>query len=309
MGALTFALAWASVAAAHPLGFAVLELRPEEGAIGWTLTVSPEEGRDAESLGVDFLGCEALAELPIRRGEGESIVRGGRVRCEENARLVLTGASAELDVLVRDQRSGALHRLSAAAPELDLGAISPAIEVLVGAGIEHAATGLDHLLFLLGLVLLVGATEVRRVAIAVTAFTAGHLASMASATLTDLSVDVPSVELLIALSLVALAAELARAVRGPKDTLGARHPAWYALGFGLLHGLGFASALAQTGLPIDQRLQALAGFHVGIELVQLGLVGAIVGAAALFGTRRRPVELAAAYVVGSAGVAMAILRL
>lgn len=308
MGALTFALAWASVALAHPLGFAVLELRPEGDAIGWTLTVSPEEGRDADSLGVDFVGCEALEELPIRRGEGESIVRGGRVRCAGDARLVLTGASPDLDVLVRDQRSGALHRLSAAAPALDL-ATSSGIETLVGAGIEHAATGLDHLLFLLGLVLLVGASELRRVAIAVTAFTAGHLASMAGATLIGLSVDVPSVELLIALSLVALAAELARAWRGPKDTLGARHPAWYALGFGLLHGLGFASALAQTGLPLDHRLPALAGFHVGIELVQLGLVGAIVGAAALLGTRRRPLELVAAYVVGSVGAAMAILRL
>ncbi len=134
-------------------------------------------------------------------------------------------------------------------------------------GAEHLASGLDHLAFVLGLLFLLGSG--RRLLIAVSAFTLGHSATLALAVLGWLALPPAAVELGIAATIVALAREIA--LRGEHRAI-ARRPALLPFGFGLLHGLGFAGALAQLGLPGHAIPLALFAFNVGIELGQLALI-------------------------------------
>jgi HupE / UreJ protein len=139
-------------------------------------------------------------------------------------------------------------------------------------GAEHILLGVDHLLFVLGLVLLVGPSWLLLKTI--TAFTAGHSVSLAFATLGVVSVPGPPLEAAIALSIVFLAADVIRSRRGERH-LTARYP-WAIAGvFGLLHGLGFATALTALGLPPSAVPVALVLFNVGVELGQLAFIAAV----------------------------------
>ena len=134
----------------------------------------------------------------------------------------------------------------------------------IGLGVEHIWSGLDHLLFIFGLLLLVPA-RIRLIA-TITAFTLGHSVTLSLVALGLFSYPVALVELLIALSIFLLALELARFDGGGRWWC----DPWYLAGsFGLLHGMGFAGALLETGLPQDNILLALLAFNLGIELGQL----------------------------------------
>ena len=139
-------------------------------------------------------------------------------------------------------------------------------------GIEHILLGFDHLLFVLALVMLVRGW--RRVAITVTAFTVAHSITLAAATLGFVHVPGPPIEAVIALSIVLVAAEIVNARRG-KPSLTARRPWLVAFCFGLLHGLGFAGALAEVGLPSHAIPVALLCFNLGVEIGQLIFVATI----------------------------------
>jgi hypothetical protein len=143
-------------------------------------------------------------------------------------------------------------------------------------GIEHILLGADHLLFVLGLVLLVRAAGAKlgTLLATVTAFTLAHSITLAAATLELVHVPGPPVEAGIALSILLLARELACGWEheAARDTWSWRFPWMVAFGFGLLHGFGFAGALSQVGLPQEQIPLALLGFNVGVELGQLGVV-------------------------------------
>lgn len=130
-------------------------------------------------------------------------------------------------------------------------------------GVEHILLGIDHLLFVLGLLLLIASS--RKLIWAITAFTIAHSITLALAVLGVLSLRPEPVEACIALSIVVLARE----VLVDSDSLSKRLPWLVAFGFGLLHGLGFAGALSQVGLPQDQLPVALVGFNVGVEAGQL----------------------------------------
>ncbi|AQA18528.1 hypothetical protein BST95_10055 [Halioglobus japonicus] len=134
-------------------------------------------------------------------------------------------------------------------------------------GIEHIWGGIDHLLFVFGLLLLVGGGA--RLLWTITAFTVGHSITLSLVTLGFFDYPVALVEFTIALSIFVLAVELTR--KGSNDLLW-RHPWWLAGGFGLLHGMGFAGALAETGLPQDNVPLALLFFNVGIELGQIAFI-------------------------------------
>jgi hypothetical protein len=134
-------------------------------------------------------------------------------------------------------------------------------------GIEHIWGGMDHLLFVFGLLLLVGGGS--RLLWTITAFTVGHSITLSLVTLGYFDYPVALVEFAIALSIFVLAVELTRAAR--HDILW-RNPWWLAGGFGLLHGMGFAGALAETGLPQDNLPLALLFFNVGIEIGQLAFI-------------------------------------
>jgi len=138
-------------------------------------------------------------------------------------------------------------------------------------GAEHIWEGPDHLLFVMGLLFLVGWN--RRLIVTVTAFTVGHSITLAMVTLGVFEYPVALVEFMIALSIYVLAVELAR-----QDGGGAlwRQPWWLAAGFGLLHGIGFAGALAETGLPQSNVPLALLAFNIGIELGQLAFIALLV---------------------------------
>ncbi|MEQ8516152.1 MAG: HupE/UreJ family protein, partial [Chromatocurvus sp.] len=147
-------------------------------------------------------------------------------------------------------------------------------------GMEHIWGGLDHLLFVFGLLLLVGGG--RRLLWTVTAFTAGHSITLSLVTLGIFDYPVALVELAIALSIFILAVELTRT--GKHDALW-RNPWWLAGGFGLLHGMGFAGALSEAGLPQDNVPLALLFFNVGIEVGQLAFILVIL---AIWSLMRRP---------------------
>lgn len=134
-------------------------------------------------------------------------------------------------------------------------------------GMEHIWGGMDHLLFVFGLLLLVGGGT--RLLWTITAFTVGHSITLSLVTLGFFDYPVALVEFAIALSIFVLAVELTRTEK--HDVLW-RNPWWLAGGFGLLHGMGFAGALAETGLPQDNVPLALLFFNVGIEIGQIAFI-------------------------------------
>ncbi len=134
-------------------------------------------------------------------------------------------------------------------------------------GVEHILTGYDHLLFVFGLLFLVGFQ--RKLVWTITAFTAAHSVTLASAALGILTLRSPPVEASIALSIVLVVAE----ALNPRQTLARRLPALLAFLFGLVHGLGFAGALKDVGLPQHSLPTALFTFNLGVELGQLFTVG------------------------------------
>jgi hydrogenase/urease accessory protein HupE len=144
-------------------------------------------------------------------------------------------------------------------------------------GIHHILSGVDHLLFVLSLMLLTGST--RRLIWTVTAFTLAHSITLALATLGVIHVPGPPVEALIALSIVFVAAEVIQARRGHAG-LSKRYPWIIAFCFGLLHGLGFAGALAEVGLPPRSIPTALLFFNVGVEIGQLMFIAFVLAVVA-----------------------------
>ncbi|HEY3256940.1 MAG TPA: HupE/UreJ family protein, partial [Polyangiaceae bacterium] len=133
-------------------------------------------------------------------------------------------------------------------------------------GVEHILRGADHLLFVLALVLLVTGTQ--RLLFAITAFTAAHSLTLAAATLGWVHVPPPPVEAVIALSILFLALEIPRA-NSEKPSLTLRKPWLVSFVFGLLHGLGFAGALSEVGVPANAIPVALLFFNIGVEIGQL----------------------------------------
>jgi hydrogenase/urease accessory protein HupE len=141
-------------------------------------------------------------------------------------------------------------------------------------GIEHILLGIDHLLFVLALVLLV--KGFRSLVATITAFTVAHSITLALASLGVLQVPGPPVEAAIALSIVFVASEIIHARQG-RPGLTQRYPWVVAFTFGLLHGLGFAGALAEVGLPPLAIPTALLFFNVGVEIGQLLFIAAVLG--------------------------------
>lgn len=144
-------------------------------------------------------------------------------------------------------------------------------------GVLHIWTGVDHLLFVAGLLLLVSRRS--DLVKTITAFTLAHSITLAAASLRLVSVPAAPVEALIALSILYLGVELVHLRRG-RAGLASHFPWLVAFVFGLLHGFGFAGALGEVGLPPHAIPAALLFFNVGIEIGQLLFVGAVLLASA-----------------------------
>ncbi len=219
----------------------------------------------------------------------------------------LTGLDTlQTDALVRIAPLGKpvqAARLTPASPITRVEAEVPPTNVAAtyfGLGVKHILTGYDHLLFVLALVLLLSGGW--RIAKAVTAFTVAHSLTLIATTLGVISLPRAPVESCIALSIMFLAVEIVK--RDPTaPRLSERIPWLVAFLFGLLHGFGFAGALAEIGLPKGEVPVALLTFNLGVEAGQLIIVGAGMGVLALI--RRislpalRPAQIGAAYIVGS----------
>ncbi len=171
-------------------------------------------------------------------------------------------------------------------------------------GIVHIATGFDHLLFLLALVLQL--RRVRAVLLAESAFTLSHTISFSATALGIVRLSPVAAEACIALSLILLAREL---LSGRQ--VSARRGAIVALLFGLVHGLGFAGGLREIGLPEHDVGYALLGFGGGVEVGQvifLALVLLVFHIRAV-AARRRPLVLGGGYAIGIVGAYWFCVRL
>jgi hypothetical protein len=155
-------------------------------------------------------------------------------------------------------------------PLSELSAVSASIQVkakrYLELGVSHILSGYDHLLFVFGIILIVGSPVLLLKTI--TAFTIGHSITLALSFLQIIRLSIAPVEACITLSIAVLAHEIIRINRG-EESLTGKYPWVVATGFGLLHGLGFAGALNSLGVSTSDVPQALLFFNVGVELGQL----------------------------------------
>lgn len=263
-------LSGARPAWSHEISMAELELRQlRPGEFQWQWTAGHRAG-DALLRPIWPEGCRD---------------DGGRLRCGEDGLRGWLGVQGvghrHSAVLVKIRwLDGTLrvHTLTASQPSVQVygtpddgrGAAEIA-QAYVGLGFGHILGGFDHLLFVAGLLFLVGYG--RALLWTITAFTVAHSLTLALSALGWIVLRAPPVEAAIALSIVLVAGE---ALRG-EATWSRRWPALVAFVFGLVHGLGFAGALQQIGLPQNHLLAALLAFNVGVEAGQLAVVAVAYG--------------------------------
>jgi hydrogenase/urease accessory protein HupE len=305
-------------AAAHPLRTGYLEVQPVSGedfAVRWTMPMP-----DGVLSGIEPVfdarcaveGAVEVADTAMR------LDRSWRLRCPgglAGTTLLMRGLGAgQSDLMVRwaDGR-GSVVRLTAAAPSLTFpanGTLPGGTFAYVWLGIEHILQGFDHILFVLGLLLIVRGRWM--LVKTITAFTVAHSITLAAAVLGFVRVPQPPLEAAIALSILCLGVEAARARRG-RTSLGLRQPWLLAFAFGLLHGLGFAGALLDIGLPPAAIPLTLMMFNLGVELGQLLIAGGALLVVHAFRLLRvhwpEPITALPVYVVGSLGAYWTIDRL
>ena len=263
-------------ATAHPLAPALLEMKAVKDSTTYNVLWRLSAIQNPAASPTPLLPGHCQATSPIRHiaEPGAAVASRWQVNC--GARGLLGSeiridklASSGINVILRiEDRQGRSSQtlLDGSQPSLLIQPPAAALTVLqryIGLGMQHLAFGPDHLLFLLGLLLLVHPTRAR--ILTLTAFTLGHSVTLSLAVLDIIRVNPGLMELGIALSLVVLARELLR--DRPAERI--RRPVFMASGFGLLHGLGFASALGNVGLPQTEVVSALLGFNLGIELAQI----------------------------------------
>ena len=178
-------------------------------------------------------------------------------------------------------------------------------KTFTASGIHHIAIGPDHILFIVGLLLLGG--TVRRLLLIISAFTLGHSITLSLAALGIVTPPAHVIEPAIALSIVSVGAD--NLLVGSK---GRDARAWVALFFGLVHGFGFASVLRETGLPPRALGLSLFSFNLGVEIGQAIIVLIVASLLGAIRARRpaatRPIVLAGSLVVIAAGTYWFIQR-
>ncbi|MGJ8561271.1 MAG: HupE/UreJ family protein [Litorimonas sp.] len=304
---------FAGSAVAHEVRPALLSLdgTPDGYAVTWKQPVN--NGRRLKLTPVFPDGCEAT--LPATTLDGETVVERFTLNCALDAgEIRIDGLARTLtDVFIRIHAADGSTRsalVKPSKPVMDLTVeTSPPANAYFGEGILHIVMGWDHLLFVLGLCLLVTRKQVLGVA---TSFTLAHSLTLVVSALGLFSLPSRPVEILIAASILLLAVEIIRKWRG-EDGLTAQRPYLVSFGIGLIHGLGFAGALADLGLPKGQELLALVLFNLGVEAGQFAIIAAALGVGYL-GYRlapklTRPTATLATYAIGSIAAYWVIERL
>jgi hydrogenase/urease accessory protein HupE len=279
----------APAASAHEVRPAYLELRQTGSETYDALWKVPGQG-DNLRLGLYVELPEGCSHATPPRAEmaGGAFTERWTVTCASRlsgGTIHIAGLMATMtDVLVRIERvdgTAQVARLTPSAPSFVVEAAPRPARVAAAylvLGFDHILLGIDHLLFVLSLVILV--TGTRRLIVTVTAFTVAHSLTLAGATLGFVHVPGPPVEAIIALSIVFVALEIIRKRRGVAG-LTERFPWVVAFTFGLLHGLGFAGALSEVGLPQSAIPVALLFFNAGVELGQLVFIASVFAAIAV----------------------------
>ena len=271
----------AAPAWAHEPAMGVLELRevrPGSYVAGWTL--EPTIGPDRVDLQFPPQCHFALPSLECGPGGLVGRVSVGNLGANMSAVLLQ---------VVQFGSEAHSYTLTTGSPVVSiLGIGAPTWQTwreigftYVNVGIDHILLGVDHLLFVLGLIFLVGGGW--RLVKTITAFTLGHSASLAAAAYGILGVPEAPLNASIALSIVFVGVELVKQRRG-ESGLTTRYPWAIAFSFGLVHGIGFASALAALGIERALLFPALLSFNVGVEVGQLAFVGLVM--LLLWGHRR-----------------------
>jgi hydrogenase/urease accessory protein HupE len=256
----------ASRATAHELSMAEIELREtSRGEFLWQWTASGSRPASEELRPLWPDACRAEVNV-LRCGEaglrGTLAIEGvGKRYSAALVKVFWLDGQSRVYTITTGQPTVQLY--GSAEDRRGMGEIARAYTAL---GVEHILTGFDHLMFVIALLFLVGFN--RRLVLAITAFTLAHSLTLALSALGWLTLRRPPVEAAIALSIVLVAGEALH----KQPTVSRRWPALVAFLFGLVHGLGFAGALKEIGLPQNHLLVALLTFNVGVELGQLLVV-------------------------------------
>ncbi len=258
----------AGSASAHEMSMAEMQVRETaRGEFVWQWSAGEKRAPADDLRPVWPAGCQAEAST-LRCGpaglQGTLAMDGvGQNFSAAMVKVFWLDGQSRVYTLTKGQPTVQLY--GAADDDRGMGEIARAYTQL---GVEHILSGFDHLLFVIGLLFLVGFNK--RLLLTITAFTIAHSLTLASSALGLLTLRSPPVEATIALSILLVAAEALR----QRDTLARRWPALVAFLFGLVHGLGFAGALKAIGLPDTHLSVALLTFNVGVEIGQLLTVGA-----------------------------------
>ena len=309
---LIFLAVFVSSARAHevrPTFLHVQQISDHNFAVLWKV---PARGDAVLKLALKFPdGCSQSTPRKIVR-DTASVVQHWQMRCEDEIagrRIIVQGLETtavemigQIDWLERSPQS---VRLTGGENAFDLStrATWASVASSYGSfGFTHIWEGWDHLLFLTALMLLV--RSLRQILWAVTSFTIAHSITLALAVLQIVHVPSGLVETLIAFSIVFVAAEAMRRGSGVK-TLAMERPWLVSFAFGLLHGLGFAGALTEAGLPPDAIGPALLFFNLGVEAGQIVFVLAFLALLTVFSafvpSREAAARSAILYVAGIAG--------
>lgn len=310
-------LLWIFAASAHahevrPAYLKLTETAQDEFSVIWK---QPQV--DNRRLKIKPVFPEVCSETSERGLEnyGDTVIERWSLACPltsgtltlEGLDRTLTDAFVDIDFLSRDDIRTVLKPSQIS---LDLAdAPTSAVGSYLKIGIEHVLAGWDHLLFILGLVLLVRPRQVIGVA---TSFTVAHSLTLAITAMGLVTVPSRPVEILIAASIVLLAIEVIRKHRG-ETSLATRKPWLIAFAIGLIHGFGFAGALADIGLPKGQELLALFLFNIGVEVGQVIVIliafCALWAIAKISKPTRRFTETLVTYSIGAIGMFWVIERL
>jgi len=252
-----------NAAGAHEMTMAEMQLREvTQGEFLWHWAAGEKREVSEDLTPIWPEGCHAEANM-LRCGvaglEGVLSIDGvGKRYSAAMVKVFWLDGQSRVYTLTSGQPK--VHLYGSANDQRGLEEIATAYTYL---GVEHILSGADHLLFVIGLLFLVGFN--RQLVWTITAFTAAHSVTLACSALGWLELRSLPVEASIALSIVLVAGEALH----QQQTLARRWPALLAFLFGLVHGLGFAGALKEIGLPENHLLPALLTFNVGVEIGQL----------------------------------------
>ena len=315
---LLFLIVFLSLQTAHahevrPAYLEITETAPDNVKVIWKQPI-----KDGMRLRIDPVfpdDCEKQNQT-IRPAPG-ALVRTWIMECDAFSKpLKIQGLEHTLvDVFVRIKRHDGTQVSAVLRPSANLldltnadASTPPAAYAYLQLGVEHIIFGYDHVLFVVGIALLV---RRRQLLGAVTAFTIAHSITLALSALAGVTLPGPPVEIIIALSIALLGIETLYAANG-RETFGGRMPWLIAFGFGLIHGFGFAGALSNIGLPEDARAFALFLFNIGVELGQIAILAVLlvlaIGANRLVPVISKPARIISAYAIMTVGLFWAIER-